>query len=204
MLHSVELFCTFSCLIESFVHPSFRSFSQNSRASTPWRRRPPSQLSSFMVLLLAAGAALTVQGQTLPGNLASISFRHLTSFEATAFARLAHSMRQSSSLTTTFDNNDHLPPAPPESLHRHNVVFPDELVRNLVVRRDKHQKGTVEHMEFQQTFRELAESLAHLRQIRQSFDDEKVHKSLRSWRRSLGTTMPSQRTSTTMSQMSNQ
>ena len=74
----------------------------------------------------------------------------------------------SSSFATTFDiYNDHLPPAPPESMHRHNVIFPDELVRNLVVRRDKLQIETVKHKAFQQPFRELAEYLAHLMQIRQ-------------------------------------
>ena len=54
------LLCTVSLVFETLRITSFRSFSASSGNSS--RSRPSTQLSNFMVILLAAGAALTVQG----------------------------------------------------------------------------------------------------------------------------------------------
>ena len=119
--------CAFSVVIENFCHPTFRSFSQINRARTRWRRRPPTQLSSFLVFLLAAATALTVQGQTVTGSSATLSL---------ALRSLPHDSNMF--MITTFDSFDaKLPQAPAASFHKPKTILSDELVGNLVVHRDR-------------------------------------------------------------------
>ena len=55
-------------MLASLHSTSFISLRSSSRSRIRWRRRPPTQLSSFS-FVIAALAALTVQGETLPALL---------------------------------------------------------------------------------------------------------------------------------------
>ena len=156
-LRAIRL-CTFAWVFEtltaSLQSTSFISSSRRRRrARTSRRRRPPTQLSIFLALLLTAGAAWTVQGQTFPGNFSAWTvLGHLASGTVASPSLAAHSMQETPCIAAL--SLKHCPSS-------FDMITTDDIFS------DKLQKETVDNMEFQQTFRELAEYLAHLRKIRQ-------------------------------------
>ena len=168
------LLCTVSLVFETLRITSFSSFSASNGNS---RRSPPStQLSSLMVILLVAGAALTVQGHpwteaTSFATGSSLSLPQLSMHTSTFPTSILGGSLTTS--TMTFDN--HLPQAQTKSFPSHlgsdcrAHSFQDELFEQ-VARHDQldvKKEDEKQHVQLQQTFCELAEYLAHLRKIRQ-------------------------------------